>query len=232
MTKKSKIDTTAFIEDTNIPYGVFVYKNDIVPAIQKLQKESPIEYFISNESSIQKNYIYRSFFNLISKREIKNKEENLKYFIDIVKNTKYDDIDFEEISKKIKNISINEKISSRIIEEFTKYYSLCEINHKKVYFSLLNLISKIDSFEEVDSEINIKIDAKTSLFGVDITRNSNSGYLVNINLQFCDNGSVNYFVSDTDKNDNSHIRGSVTRYSTYKSSSKFRSIINLAFYGG
>lgn len=217
--------------ETDSPPSFFLYEkgNSLISVSKKQHNNGFINFIEGNTKESDINDFLLSFMSVKSYKNKDNNEKNFKFFIE---NVSYSNNGIFNYEKCLDKLSVNETLKADIIKEIKNHININEANFKKLYFSFINLASKIDSFDNINAKISVKIDIKTNLFSLDISRKSVFGFIANLNLQFCDNGNVNYFVMDNDDKDTSHIRGCVTNYKYYKRSFKFKSIVNFIFYGG
>jgi len=103
------------------------------------------------------------------------------------------------------------------------------VDSKKLRFSIINLISKSVEISEVKGvDINFTIDEISHSIVLNLVKKPIAReYMVNLNLKFKPNGSVSFMCYDSDDSDKSYITGSVSRYDTYMSSMKFKTIIDM-----
>lgn len=160
--------------------------------------------------------------------KISKNESGKKYKIFIEKISRSKTI--QSIINNIDILQINKELETKIINTLNNI-NINEIDSDKLYYSFINLSSKINEFQSINCEINFSLNKKTNLLQVDMTRLTSSDFLVNLSLQFSDTGNVDFFVMDNDENNISHIEGTVTRYGKYLSSYRFISIVNLIYSG-
>jgi hypothetical protein len=147
---------------------------------------------------------------------------------------------FKEVTSKILSMeNIKESAFDLFVEHgsFNLFYScLVEflkgddvVDNKKLRFSIINLISKSVEINEVKgASISFSIDTISNSIVLNLVKKPISrDYMVNLNLKFKPNGSVSFMCYDSDDSDKSYITGSVSRYDTYLSSIKFKTIIDM-----
>ena len=105
------------------------------------------------------------------------------------------------------------------------------IDFEKFFYSFVNFSSKLREIASVNCRMVLFFNPSTNLIQAEMTRETTSGFFVNLSLQFSDGGNINYFVRDNDDENDSYISGTVTKYKKYSSSYRFNSIINLIFTG-
>ncbi|MFT8423015.1 MAG: hypothetical protein ABF665_16165 [Gluconacetobacter sp.] len=196
--------------------------------IDKFESEFMQTDFLNHDMKFNvliENYFYESklFDNMSRKKKSLNE---FKKFVESSSNAN----NIEKIIHSISEAAINEEIKNDLINSINEHKK--SLSHEKLLYSAINFMSKYVDIADLKCSVSVQVDKKTGLISVDISRKSTLNYMVILSLQFSENGNVSFFVRDNDKNDSSHIHGIVKKYDSLLSSYKFKSLLDVIYYGG
>lgn len=229
---ENEIKTISFLEinDYHIPDMIVTTKNSNKnpSEIDKFESEfTQAEFFYHDIkfNSLIENYFYEHKLLENISRKKKNLNEFKKFVASSLGASSIDTI-VHSISK----AEIKEEIKYDLINSINEHKK--SLSHEKLLYSAINFMSKYIDIADLKCSVSAQVDKKTGLISVDISRKSTLNYMVLLSLQFSENGNVSFFVRDNDKNDSSHIHGIVKKYDSLLSSYKFKSLLDVIYYGG
>lgn len=187
--------------------------------------------------------------SIVNSLRMKDKENRIKRKKDWVKNfsflytcIKTDFLDSSDMADVLIKNKINEDFSCKIqvsihnfLEGFSSKFNVIskEGACENLKYSLVNLISKYKEIEQaLNNDVSVSVDGLSGCLSIDIVgKPIGLNYSVNLNLKFLANGNVSFACHDSDSKDDSYVNGVVTRYDSYMSGHKFKSIVDLVKQG-
>lgn len=172
--------------------------------------------------------------------------EDFKFILNSISSKKAKKLDTKNYKRFIESISIDKQYSSILdnlyllqidhdfelkIQNLINSIENKDIDSEKFFYSFINFSSKLREIASVTCNMVLFFNTSTNLIQAELTRETTSGFFVNLSLQFSDTGNIDFFVRDNDDENTSYINGTVTKYKKYSSSYRFNSIVNLIFTG-
>lgn len=246
ITKQKISNTPTLIENKKLPSEDFISKLEMKSnsnrKVVEFDFSNSLDYFKNNlvfvkheNDKVDDYYGMEDFlFDRLSEIKFRDSVNKKKKYLFIFQQITNDILGYDNIKDEAVNIfskySANIGIFRSLID-FLKNDDV--IDNRKLRFSIVNFVSKsieINSIKNADVTLSIDVISNSIVLNIvkkPILRN----YLVNLNLKFKPNGSVSFICYDSDDKDKSYIKGSVSRYDTYMSSLKFKSIIDMVNLG-
>lgn len=240
---KQKINKpTTVIENRKLPSENFISKLEM----KKNNDQKVVEFDFSNSLEHFKNNIVFTkhssdkiddyygmedfLFDRLSEIKFRYSVNKKKKYFFIFQQITKDILEYDNIKDEAVNIfsKYNADVGIfRMLIDFLKDDDV--IDNKKLRFSIVNFVSKSIEINNIkNADVTLSIDAISNSIVLNIVKKPIlRNYLVNLNLKFKPNGSVSFICYDSDDKDKSYIKGSVSRYDTYMSSLKFKSIIDM-----
>jgi len=182
---------------------------------------------IDDNSLIKINEDFQFIFNSLSAKRAKKLDlKKYKIFINSISIEKQ----YSSILNNLHLLEIDHDFELKI-QTLIRSVENENIDFEKFFYSFVNFSSKLREIASVNCRMVLFFNPSTNLIQAEMTRETTSGFFVNLSLQFSDGGNINYFVRDNDDENDSYISGTVTKYKKYSSSYRFNSIINLIFTG-
>lgn len=236
-TRQDLIDTKKNLPGVTLPtldivknYNPSIVGNRIIDTTEFV---NGIGYFNTNFHHNEKikiqefeNFIFDKISEVKFKRLVAKKRKNVSLFRQVANEI----LRMENIKESVIDLFVKYNIVNSFYSLFIDFLMRDDVvDNKKLRFSIINLISKSLEINELKGvEVNFSIDEISNSIILNLIKKPISReYMVNLNLKFKPNGSVSFMCYDSDDCDKSYITGSVSRYDTYMSSIKFKTIIDM-----